>query len=501
MFWADKILENRTGKEIINDSWTPSGIIHMGGLKGPVIHDTLYKILKNKKADVHFMFGFDDFDPIDGLPADLQKTHQEYMGVPISNAPAPDGSGTFGEYYGNKMRALFNELEIEGEIYLGSDYYKKGIYNESIKFVLDNAENIKKVYEQTYSKTIPSGWYPLQVVCPNCGKLGTTKVIHWDGSQVKYVCSPDLVKWAKGCGAEGSISPLNGNAKMPFKVEWAVKWHVFGVTIEGAGKDHASAGGTYDIARKILRDVFKKEPPLKLPYEFFLWNGKKMSSSKGLGLTGEELLEVLSPSVARFLMIKTEPNRAVEFNPKETEIIPKLYDEYQKSGVAFHKPEESENARAFELSQIKKSEKLPSLRFSVIAQLVQMPNMQDKISEENLKDWARYAKIWIEKYAPESEKFIIQKELPPAALKLSDLQKKFLSEASLLLDKNWTGEELQKELYELSKNINLSPKDAFSAVYAVLIGKDHGPRAAWLILSLEKEFIKNRFNLINGNRS
>jgi lysyl-tRNA synthetase class I len=41
MFWADELLQNmqsipasRPEKEWINDAWTPSGIIHMGGLKG-----------------------------------------------------------------------------------------------------------------------------------------------------------------------------------------------------------------------------------------------------------------------------------------------------------------------------------------------------------------------------------------------------------------------------------------------------------------------------------
>ena len=50
MFWADKLLENQKGKQLVNDSWTPSGIIHMGSLKGPVIHDTLFRILKEKGA-------------------------------------------------------------------------------------------------------------------------------------------------------------------------------------------------------------------------------------------------------------------------------------------------------------------------------------------------------------------------------------------------------------------------------------------------------------------
>lgn len=48
-----------------------------------------------------------------------------------------------------------------------------------------------------------------------------------------------------------------------------IKMVDFGVTIEGAGKDHASAGGAYDVARKICKDVFGQEPPIPVPYEFF----------------------------------------------------------------------------------------------------------------------------------------------------------------------------------------------------------------------------------------
>jgi lysyl-tRNA synthetase class 1 len=486
MFWADELLENRSGKEWINDAWTPSGIVHMGGLKGPVIHDTLYKILKEKGVDVKWSFGFDDFDPIDGLPPELQDSLKEYMGVPVFLAPAPEGEGTFGEYYGNKMRAMFDALGIEADIYLASDYYKKGIYNAAIALVLDHADKVRKVYEDMYKKEVAPDWYAFQIICPKCGKLGTTKVIGWDGKEVDFLCSPTLVKWAQGCGTVGKISPFDGNGKMPFKVEWAAKWWTFGVTIEGAGKDHASAGGTYDIARIICKDVFGKEPPLKLPYEFFLSGGKKMSSSKGLGLTGDDLLDVLSPETARFLMIKTEPNRAVEFEPKGTEIIPKLYDDYQKAG--------EENERAFVLSQIGEGRKKLPIRFSVLAQWVQMPNMEEKIKQEGLEEWAQYAKVWVEKYAPESSKFLVQKELPEATRDLSENQKKLLHEISNDVGKQWDPEEFQTRIYEIGKGLGITGKESFGAIYKALIGKDHGPKAAWLILSLDKEFVKKRFS-------
>lgn len=486
MFWADELLKDRSGKEWINDAWTPSGIVHMGGLKGPVIHDVLFKILKEKGIEVTWSFGFDDFDPIDGLPPELESSHKEYMGIPVFMAPAPEGDGTFGDYYGNKMRSMFEALGIEAEIYLASDYYKKGVYNEAIKIVLDNADKVRKVYAEMYKKEIASDWFALQVICPNCKKLGTTKVTSWDGEKVEFTCSPDLVKWAVGCGTTGKISPFDGNAKMPFKVEWAAKWWTFNVTIEGAGKDHASAGGTYDVARIICKEVFEKEPPLKLPYEFFLSGGKKMSSSKGLGLNGEALLEVLSPEVARFLMIKTEPNHAVEFEPKNTEIILKLYDEYQKAG--------EESDRVFALSQIDGNKKKLPMRFSVLTQWVQMPNMEEQIKKEGLEEWAKYARVWVEKYAPESAKFLVQKELPESAGDLSEDQKKLLHTIANDIEKEWDPEEFQTRIYDIGKGLGITGKESFGAIYKALIGKDHGPKAAWLILSLDKEFIKKRFN-------
>lgn len=491
MFWADKLLEGRKGPEIVNDSFTPSGIVHMGSLKGPVIHDVIYKALKEKEIESKFMYGLDDFDPIDGLPSDLMATHEKYMGVPISIAPAPSGNGTFGEYFGEKMKKLLRELDIEAEFYRTSILYKEGKFDEAIRFALDHAQEIRDVYSQTYKKEIADDWFPLQVVCPNCGKLGTTKVTAWDGEKVKFICSPDLVKWAQGCGTTGEISPFAGNAKMPWKVEWAAKWYTFGVTIEGAGKDHASAGGSYDIAMQLIEKVFKKPQPLKFGYEFFLTGGKKMSSSKGLGLTGEELLEVLTPQTARFLMIKTRPEQAVEFDPRSPDIIPRIYDDYQKG---YENEASEELKRAFELSKIGGEEKFPYIRFSTLAQWVQMPGMEEEIKKAGAEKWAKYARVWIEKYAPESEKFLVQKEVPAEATNLTTEQKEYLKKISEFVGEE-NPEKFQTDIYQTARDMNLPPKEAFAAVYISLLGKDHGPRAAWLISSLDSEFVKKRFSL------
>lgn len=496
MFWADEILKDRKSPQWINDAWTPSGIIHMGGLKGPIVHDTLFKILKKNRIEAKYTFGFDDLDPIDGLPKELQESLRDFMGVPICYAPSPDGDGTFGEFYSKKMRALFKALGIDGQIYLAEDYYKKGIYDKAIKFVLDNTDKIKKVYAEMYKKEMADDWFPFQVICPNCKKLGTTKVTAWDGAEVEFTCESNLVIWAKGCSTKGKISPFGGNGKMPFKVEWAAKWWTFGVTIEGAGKDHASAGGTYDVARKILKDVFGNELPLWLPYEFFLYDGKKMSSSKGLGLTGEQLMEVMPPELVRFLMIKTNPKQAVEFNPNQTQIIPKLYDDYQSAAKSYFANSGDDLGRAFELSQIGEVKRPPEIRFSVLAQWIQMPNMEEEIKKNGLEEWSIYAKTWVEKYASDGERFVVQQDLPKLVAGLSKEQKELLKKTAEELNKEWNAEDFQTRIYDLGKELGLNGKETFAAIYLSLIGKDHGPKAAWLILSLDREFVKKRFSAV-----
>src|SRR5204862_7106656 len=115
------------------------------------------------------------------------------------------------------------------------------------------------------------------------------------------------------------------------------------------------------------------------------------------------------------------------------------------------------------------------------------------IKKERLEEWSRYATVWIRKYAQDSEKFEILKELPEQAKSLTQEQKKYLHKIAEEIDNKWDPEELQKALYDWSKILEVPSKDAFAAIYAALLGKTHGPKAGWLILSLDKKFIQKRF--------
>ena len=289
--WYEQITKSLSGRQIINDSKTPSGRVHVGSLRGVLIHDALYRALRDRNVEVTYRYGIDDYDPLDGLPADAGPDLKAYMGYPLCNIPAPEGSGAtdFAEHYAGEFLEIFAELGVGAEIYRMRDVYRSGQFNEAIDVILRKSDVVRKVYAEVSNSIRPANWRPFQVVCENCNKVGTTEVTGYDGKEVTYECKPALVSWASGCGHRGKISPFDGNGKLPWKLEWAAKWHAFGVTIEGAGKDHCTKGGSRDVADHCLRQIFGDRPPVNVPYEFFLVSGAKMSSSKGVGSSAREM--------------------------------------------------------------------------------------------------------------------------------------------------------------------------------------------------------------------
>src|SRR5215218_9492074 len=109
---------------------------------------------------------------------------------------------------------------------------------------------------------------------------------------------------------------------------------MFGVTIEPNGKDLATAGGSRDRADAVAREVFDREPPIRVDYEFLNVGGKKMSTSKGRGTAAHRIVEVLPPEPLRTLMIRSRPNHAIDFDPEGTDAVPRIFDEFDRLGAA-----------------------------------------------------------------------------------------------------------------------------------------------------------------------
>lgn len=520
MFWLDEVTDaiiktHPKKKEfIVRDEKTLSGRVHVGSLRGLVLHGVVAQALRERGFKAHFIYEFNDIDPMDGLPVYLDaKKFKQHMGKPLRDVPSPDASAkNLPEYFGNEFREVIDSLGLETEYTLASKKYDAGEYDSWIVKAMDGESQIRRIYKEVSGSVKPDDWHPLQVVCENCGKIGSTKVTDWDGKTATYTCEPDMVDWAKGCGHKGKINPFKGKGKLPWKVEWPVKWEIYNVDVEGSGKDHGAAGGSHDIGIRIANEVFKTRVPFDIPYEFFLFGGAKMSSSKGEGAMAYEIYQILPPELIRFLMIRSRPNQPIEFDPND-ETIPRLFDRYDECADHYFAKVKEVNkdfARAFYFSQIaKKIKDVYRPRFSRLVFMAQMPHLDindavaqlkgSKLTKDDkaeLDKRLRYVKLWLQNHAPDSVKFEVLKQCPKVTLSAD--QKDFLSKIAEELQKEYSGEELHAQIHAIRKASPLQAREAFGAIYLSLIGKDSGPQAGWFLEALDRDFVVNRFKEVIG---
>ncbi|MFZ5376853.1 MAG: lysine--tRNA ligase [Patescibacteria group bacterium] len=530
--WVDQVVNEifdwqkaeKIEKLHVDDMKTPSGRVHTGALRGVMIHDIVAKVIQSKSTStVTSTYVFNDFDSMDGLPKYLdQEEYSQHMGKPLFQIPTPDleesgvdfskaseeekrrfkNARSFAEFYALDFIEAFRKLGCTQEILWSHELYQSGQMDGIIRITLDNVDKFRKIYKEVADYVLPEKWYPFQPVCERCGKVGTTLTTGWNGEKISYECQPNKVEWAQGCGHKGQVSPFGGTGKLLWKVDWPAHWNVMGVNVEGAGKDHTSAGGSRDMADAICREVFDQVVPFDIPYEWILLRGSKMSSSKGVGTSAREFVELFPAEVGRFLFVSRNYYQVIDFDPS-TMAIPDLFDEYDAAAKVFWgmMGEDQRLARSFELAQIGEMPPAHFLpRFRDVALWMQHPEivLEEKFAEvkgsaltelekEVLSERQRYAEVWVKRYAPEEFQLRAKETLPEAAKELSTEQVEYLSQVITLIDsrESWEPQDLQQELFELAK-ATVGPKPAFQAIYKAFLGKTAGPRAAWFLLSIDK---------------
>lgn len=514
MSWVSEVVNRADPPFVINDSKTPSGRAHVGALRGVLIHDSLYRSLEASGNRVVYTFGSDDYDALDELPHGLADYYRAYLGVPLCNVPAPPGSSAsdVADHYISEFFDTFRKLDVAAKTYRMRDLYRSGQMDESIRKVLEGRSRIREIYYEVNGSVKPEDWHPLQVVCPSCGRIGTTLVTAFRNNLVQFRCMTNLVKWAVGCGKEGWISPFEGNAKLPWKIEWAARWAVLGVTIEGAGKDHTTRGGSRDVANAVATEVLDVKPPLDLPYEFFLVGGSKMSSSKGIGVSAAEVAELLPAQLLRFLLVRTPPRRALNFSP-DLESISRLYSDYDRvlSGAESSAPPNHLAEEQFLLTSVRNVGPETSrvgkvLPWDTIVSLVQLPHIDfwaraderfdpplTEAEKRHLQRRVESARVWLERYADPAERIEVNLSDPRRVSNLTNSQLAFLSAAAQLLTvSSWDPDEVQAALFDAARLTPLDQAAAFGALYLTFLGKESGPRAGNLLSFFDKDSVIGR---------
>ncbi len=512
--WAEEVAREllKIGeRHVISTGISPSGTFHVGHLREILTGDAIYRAVVKLGGDARFIFLVDDADPLRKVPAGIDESFKEYIGVPIWQVPSPDGSSkSWSEYHLEPFLEVLNDLGASPEVIRTSRIYKNGEFKDIILTVLRNRERLMRILEDVTGRRLPEDWYPFMPQCTSCKRIDSTRVLSFEGEYVYYKCS--------ACGHEGKVSVSSWAGKMPWRVEWPAKWRLFEVTCEPFGKDHAAAGGSYDSGSRIIREVFEREPPYPVPYEWFMLKGKgAMSSSKGVVVSAYDFVKANIPQVVRFLYVKYLPMTHVEFDPIWGSL--NVYDEYKQYERVYFKLEEPTHGMKdveyiYWLSQPdgkipeRPPIQLPYRHAVVLVQIAKdfdhfLEILRRQYSEEEINENVEYlriiyqrAKSWVEKFAPENVRFKVLERVSRDVIgELDETQRQFLKSLVEIFESEeftWSPQEIHSTIHNVAKKFGLSHRRAFGVIYMIFLGKPEGPRAGYFLYSLGRDFTIKR---------
>ncbi|MEA2026871.1 MAG: hypothetical protein U9O18_09275, partial [Chloroflexota bacterium] len=119
----------------------------------------------------------------------------------------------------------------------------------------------------------------------------------------------------------------------------------------------------------------------------------------------------------------------------------------------------------------------------------------DDIEKGILEERVSVARTWLDGWAPDRYQVSVRPELPAEAANLSEVQALFLSDLATGASNEHPsgGDAWQDLIYRSGQARGVSSRDTFAAVYSALLGRTNGPRAGWLLASLEESFVVERF--------
>lgn len=513
MHWADVEavnLKERGGRHRVATGITPSGHIHVGNMREILTGDAIHRALKDNGVGSELIYIGDTYDPLRKVYPFLDDSYGQHVGKPLSEIPCPcGGHSSYAEHFLEPFLEALERLGIDQRTLYTHEMYAEGRYEEPIRKAINGMERVKEMLETLSGRELPEGWYPYNPKCSSCGRLSGTRPTAFEDPYVVYKCE---------CGHEGKADIRKDDGKLPWRIEWPARWFHLGVTCEPFGKDHAAAGGSYETGSRIIKEVFGAEPPHPVVYEWIQLKGKgAMSSSKGVTVSAVEMLGMTPPEVLRFLMMKHNPNKHLDFDPGLG--ILNLVDEYDRYESMYYSKEAPEDGlasekledwkRTYELSQpgrVRDSMPL-QVPYRHFVSLVQITPGWDEVrgileradhlsalgpdDEAHLMQRAGCVRYWLDSFAPENVKFSVQRSMPK--VELPEAGRAFLKAlAGAFEGIPWEAEDIHGAVHDTAKGVGIPQKEAFNVLYRIVIGKDRGPRIGYFFATLGREFILQR---------
>ncbi|MCF7952990.1 MAG: lysine--tRNA ligase, partial [Spirochaetales bacterium] len=383
-------------------------------------------------------------------------------------------------------------------IYQAQRYRNSG-YAEGIRKALENREAIRAVLNEHRTQPLPEDWWPVSVFSTFTDK-DKTKVTAWDGEWgITYRCLETEKEETLDLRKTAAV-------KLPWRIDWPMRWSVEGVDFEPAGKDHHSEGGSFDTSKKIV-EIFGGTPPVSFQYDFIRIKGRggKISSSSGEVVSLRDVLEIYQPEIIRYLFAGTRPNSefAISF---DLDVL-KIYEDYDKCERIYYGTQEvgdkkrEKESRIYELSQIDGAPEKPPYQVSLrhLCNILQvnsgdidavMNSFEDVREDQRgrLRRRCECAWNWVKTYAPEDFRFSLNTG-DAEAIELEPSLQKAIQKLHGVVDRldKLSEKELAEEIYTAAHDSEVEPRELFEAAYRVLIGKEKGPRLAGFIKTCGRE--------------
>jgi len=486
---AKKLLRERKsfieqkGKIILQTGYGPSGLPHIGTF-GEVARTSMMVNALKQITDLptEIITFSDDMDGLRKVPENIpnQELLNDNLHKPLTQVPDPFKKfDSFGEHNNEMLKNFLNKFNFKYNFKSSTELYKNGTFNATLEIILKNYQGIMNIILPTLGKERQKTYSPFLPICPETGKVLEIPVLEILNEKLKIIFDNN--------GKKLEVSILDGQCKLQWKVDWAMRWYALDIDFEMYGKDLIESA---ILSSRIIKLIGKTNPS-GFAYELFLdEKGEKISKSKGNGITIDQWLEYASPESLSLYMYQN-PKRAKKLY---NEIVPKTVDEY----LDFMEKAKTQNELQLLMNptwhvhngNIPKEEVIMS--FSMLLNLVEASNANSK--ELLWKFVKKYKKDISEKNNPIFDNLIgYAIKYFNDVIKLNKKYKNPNEEEKLALEAlintldkcndQMSPEDIQTLIYSTGKENGYSEnlRDWFKLIYEVVFGDENGPRMGFFI--------------------
>lgn len=507
MQWLNVIIDELVarhpeGEILIESGASPSGTYHFGHLRELMTADAILLELQRRGREARHVQFVDDLDALRKIPHNIPKDYEQYLGKPLCDIPAPEGEGSYADYFLQGLKDACEVLGVDVEYIRSHEKYRSGWLVPAIELALKHIPEARHALETISGRQLDEHWSPIQVM--ENGRLKNRKFISLD-------TKAKTLQYEDKDGVVQTVRYDKGEVKLDWRLDWPARWWLLKVACEPSGRDHTTKGSSVDTGVQMMKEVFKADPPLSVAYDFINMAGdtKKMSASKGTGLDAVEAAKLMPPEVMRFFVFRAPPLKRLYFDPVDG--VVQLMDEFA-AFAAREDRNESEEQLLYLCTRGIDKKTVSRVPFSHLVatyqaalknpektlEIIRRTEHAEVVDEDAaiIKEELKFIDAWLETQAPEEVKFALQEKVDPG--KFNDTQKQFLA---TLADKvaaapeDADGAWFHQAIYEQKDTSGLAPKELFTTIYQATIGKDSGPRAGWFLSMLPREWLVKRLRL------